>query len=117
MHLKLRAWQTPVLDLLTAPVTKGQDFLHTDGDQLAIVAQDKEAEGSTDEDEDARPAPDHLAGLKVRHKAEDLGEGETVVMTLADRSILDARGDLDEDGDELENVLAVRLCQTICASC
>ena len=32
-----------------------------------------------------------------------------MIMTLADRSILDARGDLDEDGDELENVLAVRL--------
>ena len=70
--------------------------------------QDKEAEGSSDEDEDARPAADHLAGLKVRHKAEDLGEGETVIMTLADHNILDARGNLDEDADELENVLAVR---------
>ena len=35
-------------------------------------------------------------------------------MTLADRNILDARGDLDEDGDELENVLAVS-CTSCCA--
>ena len=73
--------------------------------------QDDEAEDSDDdEDADVRPAPDHLAGLKVRHDAEALGEGETVIMTLADRNILDARGDLDEDGDELENVLAVSSC-------
>ena len=73
--------------------------------------QDDEAEDSDDdEDEATRPAPDHLAGLKVRHDAAALGEGETVIMTLADRNILDARGDLDEDGDELENVLAVSSC-------
>lgn len=41
--------------------------------------------------------------------AEELGEGETVILTLADRGILDEKGNLHEDDEELvlENVLAV----------
>lgn len=36
---------------------------------------------------------------------DDLGVGEEVVLTLADRGILDEKGNLDEAGDdELENV-------------
>ena len=74
----------------------------------ACCVQDEDAEDSSDEDQEGKPPPDHLARMKVRHNAEDLGEGETVIMTLADRNILDARGELDEDdADELENVLAV----------
>ena len=46
--------------------------------------------------------------MRVRHSAEELGEGETMVMTLADRPIMDARGELAEDADELENALVVR---------
>ncbi len=44
--------------------------------------------------------------VQVRHGLTDLGTGEEVVLTLADRGILDERGNLDEhDGeDELENV-------------
>ena len=45
----------------------------------------------------------------MRHDAEELNEGETMILTLADRSILDERGDLDDDApDELENALVVR---------
>ena len=46
--------------------------------------------------------------MQVKHNAEELAEGETVILTLADRNILDAKGDLDEDADELENALVVR---------
>ncbi len=58
-----------------------------------------------EEDEEAQTA--HLAGMRVRHKGKELNEGETMILTLADRNILDEGGDLDEGADELENVLAV----------
>lgn len=58
-----------------------------------------------EEDEEAQTA--HLAGMRVRHKGNELNEGETMILTLADRNILDEGGDLDEGADELENVLAV----------
>lgn len=49
-----------------------------------------------------------LKGLKVKHAANELLEGETMILTLADKNILDAKGELDEEEqDELENVLAV----------
>jgi hypothetical protein len=48
-----------------------------------------------------------LAGMKVRHDAEELNEGETMILTLADRNILDAQGGIVEDAEELENVLVV----------
>ena len=44
----------------------------------------------------------------MKHTADELQEGETMILTLADKNILDDKGDLDdEDQDELENVLAV----------
>ena len=49
-----------------------------------------------------------LAGMRVRHDADELGEGETMILTLADRNILDEHGEVDEDKDELENALMVR---------
>ena len=49
-----------------------------------------------------------MEGLRIRHKAEDLEEGDAVIMTLADRNILDERGELDEDEDILEENLLVR---------
>ena len=58
-----------------------------------------------EEDEEAQTA--NLAGMRVRHKGNELNEGETMILTLADRNILDEGGDLDEGADELENVLAV----------
>ena len=55
-----------------------------------------------------------LKGLKVKHTANELMEGETMILTLADKNILDDKGELDdEDQDELENVLAVRPYHTV----
>ncbi len=59
---------------------------------------------SSDEERDA-PAPAEMEGLRVAHSAEDLGVGETVILTLKDRNILEEG---DDDPEELENVLAVR---------
>lgn len=77
------------------------------------AAQDEEAGASDEDDEDvaaggAALSAAELAGMRVRHSAEELGEGETMVMTLADRPIMDARGELADDADELENALVVR---------
>lgn len=45
---------------------------------------------------------------QVRGAPDDLIEGETMVLTLADKSILDERGQrLVEEDDELENVRKV----------
>lgn len=48
--------------------------------------------------------------MRVRHDADELGEGETMILTLADRNILDEHGEVDEDKDELENALVVSSC-------
>lgn len=58
------------------------------------------------EEEEAANARE-LAGMKVKHSADELNEGETMVLTLADRSILDDQGEIDEAAEELENSLAV----------
>ncbi len=77
------------------------------------AVQDEEAGASDEDDEDlaaggAALSAAELAGMRVRHSAEELGEGETMVMTLADRPIMDERGQLAYDADELENALVVR---------
>ena len=47
-----------------------------------------------------------LAGMKVGHGVDEVREGETVVMTLKDASILDERRSaINDETDELENVL------------
>ena len=75
-------------------------------------AQDDEQQDSDDEDEgQALSNAKELAGMRVRHDADELGEGETMILTLADRNILDEHGEVDADKDELENALVVRaLC-------
>ena len=55
-----------------------------------------------------------LAGMKVRHTADELNEGETMILTLADREILDERGEIDDDAEELENSLVVGSCDLRC---
>lgn len=61
-----------------------------------------------DEQEDEEKELQGLKGLKVKHSANELLEGETMILTLADKNILDDKGELDdEEQDELENVLAV----------
>lgn len=64
--------------------------------------------GVQEEEEDEEAQLRGLKGLKVKHGADELQEGETMILTLADKNILDDKGDLDdEEQDELENVLAV----------
>ena len=71
--------------------------------------QDDEQLDSEDEDEgQALSNAKELAGMRVRHDADELGEGETMILMLADRNILDEHGEVDADKDELENALVVR---------
>lgn len=70
--------------------------------------QDDELLESDEEDEEKLSNAKELAGMRVRHDADELGEGETMILTLADRNILDEHGEVDEDKDELENALVVR---------
>lgn len=56
-----------------------------------------------EEEQDAGGAAE-VAGARVRHGADELAEGETLVLTLADAPILDETGALNEAGDELEEV-------------
>ena len=74
-------------------------------------AQDDEIEESDEEEGFGAPLRNakELAGMKVKHNADELAEGETVILTLADRNILDDKGDLHDGADELENALVVIL--------
>ncbi|KAK9842737.1 hypothetical protein WJX74_001624 [Apatococcus lobatus] len=78
--------------------------------QAVAAARPARRQGSDDDSEDdAHDGPAAMEGLRIRHKAEDLEDGDAVIMTLADRNILDERGELDEDEDILEeNLLAER---------
>jgi U4/U6.U5 tri-snRNP-associated protein 1 len=65
-------------------------------------------EDQSDEEGGLGASAAELAGMKVKHSADEVGEGETIILTLADKQILDDKGELVEDDDEeLENVLAV----------
>ncbi|CAL8462106.1 g1637 [Coccomyxa elongata] len=74
-----------------------------------LEEQDDELEDSDEEGGAGAPlrSAKELAGMKVKHNAEELNEGETVILTLADRNILDDKGDLDDEADELENALVI----------
>ncbi|KAG2440237.1 hypothetical protein HXX76_004349 [Chlamydomonas incerta] len=73
----------------------------------AAAARNKRKKRDDSDDEGGEYKSDQLAGLKVRHDLGEVMEGETVVVTLADKSLLDERGNLREgdSGDELENTL------------
>jgi len=75
-----------------------------------LYVQDDELLDSDDEEGERLNNAKELAGMRVRHDADELGEGETMILTLADRNILDEHGDVDEDKDELENALVVCFC-------
>lgn len=62
-------------------------------------------EGSDEEGEPVTAA--ELAGLKVRHTADELMEGQVAILTLKDRGILDEHGELDDQMDELEEAAMV----------
>ncbi|KAK9862047.1 hypothetical protein WJX84_001233 [Apatococcus fuscideae] len=62
-------------------------------------------QGSDGDSEDEAMGIEGITGMRIRHKAEDLADGDAVIMTLADRNILDERGELAEDEDILEEGL------------
>ena len=67
---------------------------------------DEESEGDENIFKSDAYTSKELAGLTVRHGADDVGEGETMILTLRDSHILDdTRTGVNDDGDELENVL------------
>ncbi|KAL6774007.1 hypothetical protein ACKKBG_A23420 [Auxenochlorella protothecoides x Auxenochlorella symbiontica] len=68
------------------------------------------AMNDSDEDEEEDAAASHtgadLAGFKVKHSVDDLEAGESVILTLEDRGILDDKGNLvDDEEAALENIL------------
>ncbi|KAG2454998.1 hypothetical protein HYH02_000823 [Chlamydomonas schloesseri] len=67
----------------------------------------KKRDDSDDEGGGGGYKADDLSGLKVRHDLGEVLEGETVIVTLADKPLLDDKGNLREgdSGDELENTL------------
>ncbi|PNW84722.1 hypothetical protein CHLRE_03g156100v5 [Chlamydomonas reinhardtii] len=73
----------------------------------AAAARNKRKKRDDEDDEEGGYKADQLAGLKVRHDLGEVMEGETVIVTLADKSLLDEQGNLREgdSGDELENTL------------
>lgn len=80
------------------------------------VAKSRKIEGDNKEEEtkeeeemevDGELDVQDLAGLKVRHGADEIQGGETMILTLADQPILDDKGLINEAEDELEN--AVRM--------
>jgi len=67
-----------------------------------LAEQDDEAEES--EGDEIYGGKD-LAGMRVRHSLEQVAEGETMILTLKDSSILDDKlQGINEEEDELENV-------------
>ena len=93
----------------TKMATKAQELERAKAAKVAAMFaerdEDAEASASEEEDEGAKKSKSaaytskDLRGLKVRHTADEINEGQEVVLTLKDTSMLD-----DED-DELENVL------------
>lgn len=74
-----------------------------DGSMKGAGAAAKQAESKKRKEAPAS-ADSSVPKLKVRHDADDLREGETIVMTLSDRNLLDKDGNLIEADDELSNV-------------
>eukprot|EP00798_Chlamydomonas_sp_ICE-L_P011063 gene11063-18670_t len=74
-------------------------------EQGAKKAEEEERAMSDSDDDEGKYSSKDLAGLKVKHDANEIIEGETVILTLADKHILTAKGTIDEENDELENVL------------
>ncbi|GMH35392.1 hypothetical protein BSKO_03260 [Bryopsis sp. KO-2023] len=73
------------------------------------VPAEKPSQSKEDDSDEDAPHPDakDLAGMKVRHGVDEIGDGETMILTLADVPILDEKGRLNEADDELENALRV----------
>eukprot|EP00854_Cymbomonas_tetramitiformis_P006442 gene6442-7722_t len=72
--------------------------------QAALTASRFDEQDENEEDEEDEYSSKDLKGLKVRHKADELLDGQTVVLTLKDQGILDEKGTLADGADELENI-------------
>jgi len=78
-------------------------------EQRLKEAEERKRRDQMDEDEEPGYSAAELAGMKVKHDYNEMNEGETVVLTLADKALLARKGltveENDDDNDELENVL------------
>jgi len=94
-------------------LTSGQglgDILASEGSAADWVGRTRQKDGSmkkaTGQDKDRKSTKGDAAlpkGMKVRHDAEQLPDGDTI-MTLADSNILDKDGNINDGPDELANV-------------
>jgi len=91
------------------------DILATEGSAADWINRTREKDGSmkktAGEDKKRKSKEDAKGkdaavpkGMKVRHDADQLIDGETTIMTLADSTILDKDGNINEQEDELANV-------------
>jgi U4/U6.U5 tri-snRNP-associated protein 1 len=90
------------------------DILSNEGSAADWIARTRQKDGSmkkatTGKEKDSQKSKDSKgkdaipAGMKVRHDAEQIADGDTI-MTLADSNILDDKGELNDQEDELANV-------------
>lgn len=96
-------------------LTSGQglgDILASEGSAADWINRTREKDGSmkkaaTGKEKDSKKpgkSKDGMpSGMKVRHDADQLQEGETI-MTLADKNILNENGEINDEDDELANV-------------
>jgi len=90
------------------------DILSNEGSAADWIARTRQKDGSmkkatTGKEKDSQKSKDSKgkdaipAGMKVRHDAEQIADGDTI-MTLADSNILNDKGELNDQEDELANV-------------
>lgn len=94
-------------------LTSGQglgDILASEGSAADWIGRTRDKDGSmkkaAGQNKDSRKSAKDAAvpkGMKVRHDAEQLPDGDTI-MTLADSNILDKDGNINDGDDELANV-------------
>jgi U4/U6.U5 tri-snRNP-associated protein 1 len=107
-------------ELLTKTKTLGEAETEVD-DVMAWVSKSRKVEETTktapttrrptrgkknEEGDNAGDGADALAGAKVKFGVDDLEAGEEMILTLEDKGILDDKGQLREDDDDLalENI-------------
>lgn len=90
------------------------DILSNEGSAADWIARTRQKDGSmkkatTGKEKDSQKSKDSKgkdaipAGMKVRHDADQIADGDTI-MTLADSNILNDKGELNDQEDELANV-------------
>jgi len=90
------------------------DILSNEGSAADWIARTRQKDGSmkkatTGKEKDSQKSKDSKGkdaiptGMKVRHDADQIADGDTI-MTLADSNILNDKGELNDQEDELANV-------------